>query len=312
VEGCAVSAEVSVLAGLDPELQTYALGPLWHYAVAGPSKEARSKLLLAAVAALDESKSSEPLVTTASAAVELFHLATLAHDDVVDSGELRRGLASLPSSFGAPLAAAAGGLFFGRALSLFAQCGEEAVALSTETAERMCDGQMRELRALHDINRTPADYLRASEGKTAGMFWLSAQLGGMLAGADRSDQDALARYGVALGVAFQIIDDVLDIRADERSTGKPRGCDIRNGIYTLPAIYALEECPALAGMLVADAELEPLLSLIEGTHAFERASADAERLISEAKAAASILPLPGPLHELADEELARMPGRARP
>lgn len=299
--------DAAELSGLESGLRTDGLADLWDYAMASPSKQTRSKVLLAAEV-VARGRSSKPDSRTAIAvqAVETLHLASLAHDDVVDAGELRRGLASLPAFFGPPMAAAAGGVFFGRALNLFARCGDEAVMLATETAIRMCEGQMRELQALRDFGRTQAAYFEAVEGKTAGMFWLAANLGGLLGGADPVAKGALALYGEALGIAYQIIDDVLDLTGDQKGMGKPYGNDLKNGNYTLPVIYALEECPELSDLLQSDAAVDAVVGSIRDTSAIQRAGAEARRWIEKAKGAVGWLPAARELLDIADAELGAL------
>lgn len=288
-------------------LRTDGLVDLWDYAVGRPSKQTRSKVLLAAeVVARGGNGKPDPRTAVAAQAVETLHLASLAHDDVVDAGEVRRGAASLPASFGAPLAAAAGAVFFGRALNLFACCGGEAVMLATETAVRMCEGQMCELRALRDLGRSPAEYFEAIEGKTAGMFWLAANLGGLLGGADPEAKSALARYGESLGIAYQIIDDVMDLVGDPEDAGKSLGNDLKNGNYTLPVIYALEECPQLSELLREEATVETVIGPIRDTHAIGRAGAEARRWIEQAKGTVCLLPAARGLLEISDAELGAL------
>jgi heptaprenyl diphosphate synthase len=115
-------------------------------------------------------------------------------------------------------------------------------------------------------------------------------LGGLVGGADATLLDRLASYGVSIGVGFQIVDDVLDIAAEEQDTGKRRGNDLRNGNYTLPVIYALEEQPALAELLSADAPLDALIDFVKSTAALARASEDAKHWIAQAVDAVRGLP----------------------
>jgi geranylgeranyl pyrophosphate synthase len=295
------------LSSWESGLQADGLADLWDYALARPSKQTRSKVLLAAEASV-RGGNCEPDARTAVAAqaVETLHLASLAHDDVVDAGEMRRGAASLPAFFGAPLAAAAGALFFGRALNQIVCCGEEAVMLATETAMRMCEGQMRELRSLRDAGRSQREYFEAIEGKTAGMFWLAANLGGLMGGADPVSMSALARYGESLGIAYQIIDDLLDLTGNPDDTGKSHGSDLQNGNYTLPVIYALEECPRLFELLQEEATVEAVIDPIRDTHAIRRTSAEAQRWIEQAKEAVCLLPAARGLLEIADVELGAL------
>jgi heptaprenyl diphosphate synthase len=295
------------LASLDAGLRTDALADVWGYAISGPSKETRSRLLRTAEAVARGGRGEpDPGVEIAAAAVEMFHLASLPHDDVMDGSNIRRGVASLPARYGAPLAAAAGGLFFGRASTLFAKCGADAVAIAAETTERMCHGQMLELRDRYDTGRTQARCVDAIKGKTAGMFWLAAKLGAMLGDADGVTRSRLGQFGLGLGVGFQIIDDLLDVAGNERLTGKPRGTDLRNGNYTLPVIYALEENPKLEELLLDDRGIEAVMRLIFETDAIARAAADARDWIYEAKAEVLGLPAASGLLAMADTELSRL------
>jgi geranylgeranyl pyrophosphate synthase len=302
-----MSVEDAKQADWESRLQTEGLVDLWDYAVGRPSKQTRSKVLLGAeIVGRGGNGKPDPRTAVAAQAVETLHLASLAHDDIVDAGEMRRGAASLTAFFGAPLAAAAGAVFFGRALNLFACCGEEAVMLASETAMRMCEGQMRELRALHDLGRTQVEYFEAIEGKTAGMFWLAANLGGLLGEADLETKRALARYGESLGIAYQIIDDLLDLTGDSEDTGKSHGNDLKGGNYTLPMIYALEECPRLSELLREEATVESVIGPIRETHAIERACAEARRWIKKAKGAVCLLSTARELLEIADTELGAL------
>jgi heptaprenyl diphosphate synthase len=299
------------LTSLDAGLRTDALKDVWNYAVGGPSKQTRSRVLLSTEAAARGGQGEQHAhIDIAAAAVEMFHLATLPHDDVMDESKIRRGVVSLPARYGAPLAAAAGGLFFGRALTLFARCGQDAVAIAVKTAERLCEGQMLELRDRYDNSRTPTRCLEAIEGKTAGMFRLAAELGAMLGGADCAVQRQLGHYGMALGVGFQIIDDILDITGDEQLLGKPRGTDLYNGNYTLPVIYALEDRPELISLLRDDGAAATVVNQILETEAIARASSDARAWISQAKDSVQALPEARGLLMIADAELGRLSAQA--
>jgi geranylgeranyl pyrophosphate synthase len=261
------------LASLDAELRTDVLDEVWGYAVAGSSKQTRSQVLLAAeVAARDGRGDPCARIEFAAAGVEMFHLATLPHDDVIDGSSVRRGVESLPARYGAPLAAAAGGLFFGRALTLFARCGQDAVAIAAKAAECVCAGQMLELQDRYNTARTPARYLEAIKGKTAGMFRLAAELGAILGGADETAQLKFMQYGMALGLGFQLIDDILDVSGNQEQMGKHCGNDLSNGNYTLPVIYALDESPKIGFLLREDTQVEDVVNEILETEAIARAS----------------------------------------
>jgi heptaprenyl diphosphate synthase len=233
----------------------------------------------------------------------MFHLGTLVHDDLIDNSHVRRGLPNLGAVYGNPLAGAAAGGIFGAAVHLVSQCGAEAVRIAAEAASRTCLGEMQELRELHDMGRTPSGYLEATEGKTAAMFWLAAKLGALVGGADATLLDRLGNYGLSIGVGFQIVDDILDIAAEEQDTGKPRGIDLRNGNYTLPVIYALEEQPALAERLSADGPIDGMIDCVRGTAALKRASEDARRWIERAADAVRGLPVANELLRIAYAQL---------
>jgi geranylgeranyl pyrophosphate synthase len=295
------------LASLDAGLRTDVLEDVWSYAVGGSSKQTRSKVLLSAEAAARGGR-GDPCahVGFAAAAVEMCHLATLPHDDVIDDSSVRRGVVSLPARYGAPLAAAAGGLFFGRALTLFARCGQDVVATAVKAAGHVCAGQMLELQDRYNSARMPARYFEAIEGKTAGMFRLAAELGAMLGGADETAQRHLRKYGLALGIGFQLIDDVLDFAGNQEQMGKQCGNDLSNGNYTLPVIYALEERPKLGSLLREDAPTENVVDQILETEAIARASLDAQDWIGQAKDAVQKLPEARGLLMIADAELERL------
>ncbi len=295
------------LASLDAELQTDVLKEVWDYAVRSSSKQTRSKVLLTAETAARAGRTDRCARTDiAAVAVEMFHLATLPHDDVIDDSSIRRGIVSLPARYGAPLAAAAGGLFFGRALTLFARCGQDVASTAVEAADRVCIGQMLELQDRYNTSRTPARYIEAISGKTAGMFRLAAELGAMLGGADEIMQLHLTQYGIALGVGFQLIDDILDFTGNQEQMGKQSGNDLSNGNYTLPVIYALEECPKVGSLLREDAPIENLINGVLETEAIIRASLDAQDWILQAKNAVRTLPEARALLMTADAEYKRL------
>jgi geranylgeranyl pyrophosphate synthase len=224
----------------------------------------------------------------------------------MDDADFRRGVASVPARFGAPLAGAAGGLFCGRALTLFARCGQDAVMLAVKTAECLYEGQMLDLRDRYNAGRTPERCLEAVKGKTASMFQLAAELGAMLGGADAAARSQIKQYGLALGVGFQIIDDILDLTGDRARLGKPRGSDLRNGTVTLPVIYALAERPTLGSFLRGDVPVQSVVEQILETEAIARASDDARSWISQAKDAVGGLPHGRGLLAIADAELERL------
>jgi heptaprenyl diphosphate synthase len=221
-----------------------------------------------------------PEVRRAAIAMELVHVATLTHDDVMDSASLRRGTESLPSRFGNRAAIFGGVWFFGRTVELLTECGTAAVSRLATAVPAICDGQMLEIRDLFNVDRTPERYYEAIEGKTAALLELCTALGAELAGAEPGKVSSLSAYGRELGLAFQLSDDLLDLVAGDEVLGKTAGNDLRHGVYTLPVIYALQTEPELADTLsrtLDEEELEDVVKAIVRTGGVDRALEDCRR-----------------------------------
>ncbi len=176
----------------------------------------------------------------AGVSVELVHLGSLYHDDVIDEADSRRGQASVNDNWTNTVAILAGDFLLARASEVAAPLGEEAVALIASTYARLVEGQVAELRFGGGLDHGPDGYYRVIGGKTASLIRTSARLGAMTAGADRDAIEAISDWAWEMGLVFQITDDVLDLVADEQFLGKPAGSDIREGVYTLPLLYAAE------------------------------------------------------------------------
>ncbi len=182
-------------------------------------------------------------------AVELVHLGSLHHDDVIDEAETRRGVPSVNARWSNIVAILSGDYLLARASSLAASLGAEVAGLLANTIGELCRGQVLELQHLFNVGRTEEDYVSTIEGKTASLFATACRIGGMVCEVDESTLDALTRYGYHAGMCFQVVDDVLDLTGTQDALGKPSGRDLTQGVYTLPVIYALAEGPALAGVL---------------------------------------------------------------
>ena len=181
--------------------------------------------------------------------VELLHVASLVHDDVMDEASRRHGVTSANARMGNVRAVLAGDYLLARALAVACELGGAEGALAAGTFTRLCDGQARESAALFDPGRTESAYYAAIEGKTAALFAASCRLGAMAGGLGPAATDALTEYGRQLGMAFQLIDDLLDFTSTSGAMGKPAGHDVAEGVYTLPVLHALRERPSLAGVL---------------------------------------------------------------
>lgn len=283
--------------------------------------EARGKQLRASLV-LEASKyggrRDERLARRAAAAVEIFHSATLAHDDVVDESELRRGRQTVQARFGTRGAGLTALWLFGRSLDLMAECGEEPTAVLAETACLGTDGQMRDTESRWDDERTVEQYDETVGGKTAALFWLPARVGAMVGGAQEATVEGLSAYAWGIGMAFQITDDVLDLIATHQATGKTRGLDLSRGVYTLPLVYALRDRPQLAARLerLTDADLQGVVQEIREAGGFRLAMRDAEAHVERAKRALEGLPDEDPvararLLQLADYTYDRVPAPYR-
>lgn len=181
---------------------------------------------------------SRPEIVPASLVVELTHLATLYHDDVMDEAAVRRGAPSANARWGNSVAILVGDYLFARAADIAASLGPEAVHLQARTFARLVHGQIAETVGPRGSDPTE-HYLGVITEKTASLFATSARFGGLFSGAAPEHVDALAGYGETIGIAFQLSDDLLDIASESVQSGKTPGTDLREGVPTLPVLYAL-------------------------------------------------------------------------
>jgi heptaprenyl diphosphate synthase len=209
-----------------------------HLVRAG-GKRLRPALAVAAAGTVQTDISDD--VIRGGVSVELVHLGSLYHDDVMDEATIRRGVESVNARWGNLVAIVAGDFLLARASELAAGLGTEVAQLLAATIGRLCEGQVTELRTAYDVTRSEEAYLASIAGKTAALMAASARIGALAAGADRADIDALTAFGQAFGMVFQMVDDVLDVVGTEESLGKPAGHDLVEGVYTLPTIRALAE-----------------------------------------------------------------------
>jgi heptaprenyl diphosphate synthase len=207
-----------------------------------------------------------PGVVPAAVAIELTHLSTLYHDDVMDEAPLRRGSASANARWDNTVAILTGDFLFARASEITADLGSEATRILARTIAVLCEGQIRETVGPEPDEDPIAHYLRVVKEKTASLIATSARLGAMLAGADPVTVDVLATFGELYGVAFQLSDDLIDVASEHADSGKTPGTDLREGIPTLPVLYALQ---------AGDADAGRLRRLIDGGLADDGALADA-------------------------------------
>ncbi|MDA8435071.1 MAG: polyprenyl synthetase family protein [Actinomycetales bacterium] len=188
-------------------------------------------------------------VVPAAVVVELTHLATLYHDDVMDEARLRRGAPSANARWDNTVAILTGDFLFARAADIAADLGTEIVRLQARTFERLCTGQIRETVGPAAGEDPVEHHLDVLAGKTGSLIALAGRMGAMTSGAPAHVADAVAAYGEKFGVAFQLSDDLLDIASESAESGKTPGTDLREGIRTLPVLLALRSSDPSAARL---------------------------------------------------------------
>ena len=266
-----------------------------EHIIGGGGKRLRPMLhLLAADAAGHSGDGRHQL----AAVIEFIHTATLLHDDVVDESDLRRGNKTANALWGNAASVLVGDFLYSRAFQMMVSLDEMRVMrILADTTNRIAEGEVLQLLNIHNPDVDEAAYLRVIERKTAVLFAAATRLGGVLAGLPAAQEDALADYGLHLGFAFQIADDVLDYVSDAGTLGKNIGDDLAEGKATLPLIYAIERAPpAQAASLKRAIEtggldsLDNIIAAIRDTGAIARARAAAQTHADAAKAALASLP----------------------
>jgi heptaprenyl diphosphate synthase len=216
-------------------------------------------------------------VVTAAAAVELVHLATLYHDDVMDEATMRRGAKSVNARWDNTIAILTGDFLFAHASGLVARLGSEAARIIAETMGQLVTGQMRETVGPADGDDPVQHYLDVIGQKTGSLIATAARYGGMFSGASPEQTAALQRFGELIGTAFQISDDIIDIASPADESGKTPGTDLREGVRTLPMHYALALDPdprlmeLLAGPITDDDAVDEALTLLRKSPGLDQA-----------------------------------------
>jgi geranylgeranyl pyrophosphate synthase len=229
-----------------------------------------------------------PAVEIAAAAVELVHMATLVHDDVLDEAPLRRGHPTAWSTHGEAVAVATGDYLFARAFAELAALREPiSIRILSTTSCELARGELLQAEQARDPGVAAADVLERCRLKTGRLFAAACALGGRLGGLDPDACAALERFGESLGLAFQLADDVLDCAGDPKRTGKALGTDLRDGTTSLPLLLAAHADPVLAAALrepVASADVLPLLARVAATGALDQVRDTAESYARRAEA----------------------------
>jgi heptaprenyl diphosphate synthase len=270
-------------------------------------KRVRPLLVLLAAETGDPTGQAADDVLVAACVVELTHLASLYHDDVMDEAELRRGTESANARWDNHVAILTGDFLFSRSSELTSHLGRDAVRIQAQTFTRLVEGQILETLGPGADNDPLEHYLRVVAGKTGSLIATSALYGARFAGAPLEIEEALTAYGAKVGVAFQLSDDILDIASESAESGKTPGTDLREGVPTLPVLFAQRSTdPAdarllelLAGDLTDDAAHAEALALLRAHPAMTAARDYVVGLATEAKVLLKVLP-EGPVREALD------------
>lgn len=235
-----------------------------------------------------------PLAT----ALELIHMASLVHDDVIDDSYTRRGIPTVKANWGDQISIYTGTYLFAQSLILIARCNDPVISrILADISVKMCEGEIQQIVSSFDPNQTVKDYFFRIKRKTALLISASCELGAVACGAPDYHVKALSRYGYYLGMAFQIGDDILDFTSNETILGKPVANDLKQGIVTLPVIFALAESPdrkRLAEIISKkekkEGEILEAITIIKNSEAIEKAFDVSNCYLAKAKRELEDLP----------------------
>lgn len=223
------------------ESQERLLTEISRYVIDAGGKRMRPMVSLLAFHAVGGTKVEE--VVKIAAALELVHTATLLHDDINDGSSLRRGKEAAYRKFGTEKTIVTGDFLFTQAFSIGGMFDNEIVSLTAEACIHLAEGEMRQQIRRGDLNLGEDEYIDIIRRKTAWPISIGARIGAILGGGDSEEVLSLGEYGAELGVAFQLVDDILDVTGDDEILGKPTGTDVRDGTLTLLTIHALRNAP---------------------------------------------------------------------
>lgn len=218
-------------------------------------------------------------VIDVAVAVELIHMATLVHDDVVDNASLRRGRPTVNAVWNNQVSVLTGDYLFAKSFTLLADTGNnQVVRLMSEVVREMSQGELAQIASYFDLNQTEEDYFKRIAQKTGYLIAEACRLGALMAGAGEEQVRAVYEYGMGVGLSFQIADDLLDYFGDQGTVGKPVCGDLKIGILTLPVIHALRHSPdreilreIIATRAIGDAEVARVKEILEAAGSFEYA-----------------------------------------
>lgn len=231
---------------------------------------------------------SRKKIYTLAAVMELLHMATLVHDDIIDCSELRRGKKTIQAKYGQSYAVFIGDFLFTRCFKLLSDdTSVKNMKSISDVISRICIGEIEQFSAYYDMEFSPRRYLRRISAKTAALFALSFYIGAAESGCSKDYIKKLARIGYDIGMAFQIIDDILDYEGSEELLGKPQGNDLKQGNFTIPLIYAMKTGNAELESLVSrkdytEEEIRTIIRLVKECGGLERAKSLAAKYTDRA------------------------------
>jgi len=271
---------------------------LARYLIEAGGKRLRPMLTIAAAQLFANRRGAE---INYAAAVEFMHNATLLHDDVVDDSDMRRGRPAARMIWGNPASVLVGDFLLGQAFMMMVEAGDlDALGTLARAAAIIAEGEVFQLAKARDLEATAAEYEQVIRAKTATLFAAAAEVGALAGGADTDGRKALRDYGMELGLAFQLVDDVLDYRGEGDAMGKNTGDDLREGKMTLPVILALEEAnpgerEIIAAVLgkpdASDTALAQVVAILNRHRTLDRTIDEAQGHVGRARTALDALPV---------------------
>ena len=276
------------------EADSDVLGTTAGYLLAAGGKRFRPMLVLLSGYFGDP---TDPRLIRGAAAIELTHVATLYHDDVMDEAASRHGVPSVNARWDNTIAILTGDFLFARSSELAADLGPDVCRLLAQTIAILCDGQIRDVASAGDVDKTEQDHLEVIKRKTGVLIASSCRMGGMLSDCSPDDLETLGAFAESLGLAFQLSDDIMDITSTQLELGKEPGTDIREGVYTIPVLHALTTGPdrdELRRILSAGAPdgelLDRALEIVRSSGSVEHARAGVSAEVTRAIELALRLP----------------------
>jgi heptaprenyl diphosphate synthase len=271
------------------------IAEICHYLVDGGGKRLRPLFILLAYRACGGNDAKIEDAIDAAIALELIHSATLLHDDIIDSGVLRRGKPSAYARYGPAASLVAGDYLFCRAFELCGRFEERLVHIAARACIQLTEGEVMEGRMRHHAAANLEDYIAIITRKTASLFSAGGRVAADLAGASTETISEMERLGHAVGLAFQMVDDLLDILGPEEKIGKPVGSDLRLGVMSLPVVLGVRSNPELKtlfgnGTYLEGALLDRVLSLVRQPDLIERGRAMAAQHVAAARVLLMRLP----------------------